>query len=170
MEKKTINQRMRALHRDIGFFIVGLVIIYAVSGIALVFRDSDFLKHNVEVEKVLLQNLNSTELKKALHIKDLKVTNTEGDTLFFEEGIYIKSTGVALYTIKENIFPFNKFISIHKVKTKDPIHWVNTIFGLLLLFMVLSSFWMFKKGTKLFRRGIIIAIAGFVFALILFFI
>jgi hypothetical protein len=168
MEKKSINQRMRALHRDIGFFIIGLVVIYVLSGIALIYRDTDFLKHNVKIEKLLSKNMQPSELKKSLHMKDLKVINSEGDTLFFDEGKYIKSTGIAQYTIKENIFPFNKFIGIHKVKSKNPLHWINTIFGLLLLFMVFSSFWMFKKGTALFRRGIIIAAVGLLLALILF--
>ena len=170
MEKKSLNQLMRAWHRDIGFFIIGLVIIYALSGIALIFRDTDFLKHNIKFEKKLLQNLNSSELRKSLHMKDLKVTNTKGDTLFFENGLYNKTTGVAQFSMKEYIFPFNRFINVHKVKSKDSIHWVNTIFGLVLLFMVFSSFWMFKKGTVFFRRGLIIAIAGVLFALILFFI
>ena len=53
MEKKSLNQLMRAWHRDIGFFIIGLVIIYALSGIALIFRDTDFLKHNIKFEKKL---------------------------------------------------------------------------------------------------------------------
>ncbi len=170
MDKKTINQIIRAWHRDIGFFIAGLVIIYALSGIALIFRDTDFLKHDIKVEKILLPNLYISELKKTLHMKDLIVEKSEGNAMFFENGMYNKVTGEANYTLKENIFPFNKFINIHKVKTKAPLHWINTIFGLLLLFMVFSSFWMFKKGTAFFRRGIIIAGAGILFALILFFI
>jgi len=169
MEKKTINKIMRAWHRDIGFFIIGLVIIYSLSGIALIFRDTDFLKHEIKVEKILSPDLNIPELKSTLHMKDL-IVNSKGDTFYFDKGTYNKVTGEASYIIKENVFPFNKFINIHKVKTKDPIHWINTIFGLLLLFMVFSSFWMFKKGTAFFRRGLIIAGAGILFALILFFI
>ena len=168
MEKKSINLRMRALHRDIGYFMVGLVVIYALSGIALIFRDTNFLKHNIIVVKTLSSDLETNELKKELHLKELKVITIKGDSIFFEDGFYNKATGVAQYTTKEIIFPFNKFINIHKVKSKDPIHWINTIFALLLLFMVISSFWMFKKGTPFFRRGLIIAGAGILFALILF--
>ncbi len=41
-EKKSINQTIRILHRNIGFFILGFVLIYALSGITLIYRDSDF--------------------------------------------------------------------------------------------------------------------------------
>ena len=44
-EKKSINQIIRILHRNIGFFILGFVLIYAFTGITLIYRDSDFMKH-----------------------------------------------------------------------------------------------------------------------------
>jgi len=50
---KNLSHYMRALHRDIGFFIVGLVVIYAISGITLVYRDTDFLKKETRVETKL---------------------------------------------------------------------------------------------------------------------
>ena len=44
-ENKSINHCIRSLHRDIGFFIIGLTIIYSMSGIVLTYRDTNFLKH-----------------------------------------------------------------------------------------------------------------------------
>ncbi len=35
MRKKTFNKWNRIVHRDLGFFFFGVIIIYAVSGIAL---------------------------------------------------------------------------------------------------------------------------------------
>jgi hypothetical protein len=170
MEKKSMNQLMGLWHRDVGFFIIGMVIIYALSGIILIFRDSNFLKHKVRVERTIAPNLEAKDLKKAMHRKELNGIRIDGENIFFEDGQYNKVTGIAAYTTTENIFPFNRFIDIHKSKNKGPLRWISAIFGLLLLFMVFSSLWMFKKGTTLFRRGIIIAGAGLIFALLLFFI
>jgi hypothetical protein len=40
------------------------------------------------------------------------------------------------------------------------LHWVGVIYGSLLLFMAVSSLWMFKTETGLFRRGITLAAGG----------
>ncbi len=40
---KNLRYYMRFLHNNIGFFIVGLVIIYSLSGILQIYRDIDFL-------------------------------------------------------------------------------------------------------------------------------
>ncbi len=170
MEKKSMNQIMRSWHRDVGFFIIGMVIIYALSGIILIFRESNLLKHKVKVERTITPNLEAMDLKKELHRKELNGIRIDGDNIFFDDGQYNKITGIAAYTTTETIFPFNRFIDIHKSKNKGPLLWISAIFGLLLFFMVFSSLWMFKKGTTLFRRGLIIGGAGLIFALLLFFI
>ena len=41
-EKKSIHYYMRGLHRDIGFFLIGLTLIYSISGVLLIYRDTDF--------------------------------------------------------------------------------------------------------------------------------
>jgi hypothetical protein len=166
-EKKTLNHYMRALHRDIGYFTIGLIIIYSISGIALIYRDTNFLKHDIKTEKKLSPNMADSELSQALRIRDFKITNTNGETIYFQNGSYNKSTGVVTYTTKETIFPINKFIDLHKTMSNSPIHYFNALLGLILLFLALSSFWMFKKGTKFFHRGIYLAGAGIVFTIII---
>jgi hypothetical protein len=39
--------------------------------------------------------------------------------------------------------------------------------GVLLTFMAVSSFWMFKSTTRQFRRGLVLAAGGFVAATVL---
>lgn len=165
--RKSINYYMRVLHRDAGFFIAGLIIIYALSGIVLIYRDTEFFKSEVKTEKKLAPNLEPAKVGEALRIRDFKVTKTEGETIWFLSGTYNTTTGVAVYTSKDIIFPFNKFINLHKALSKDPAHWFNILFGVLLLFMAISSFWMFKPENKNFRRGIYFAGAGVVFVIIL---
>jgi len=172
MEQKktnTIHQIMRGLHRDVGFFIIGLIFIFTLSGIVFIYRDLDFLKQETSIEKTIPPNIKSSNLGEALKIKNFKITKTEGEIIFFKEGSYNITTGKASYSSKELPFLIKKFGDIHKSNSKSPIHWFTTIFGVLLLFLAISSMWMYKRGTKLFRRGIIIASAGILFTLLLFF-
>ena len=165
--KKSINYYIRGLHRDLGFFAAGLIVIYALSGMLLVYRDTDLMKADMQVEKKLTPNMESAKIGEALRLKNFKVTKTEGETIWFQGGTYNATTGIAVYTSRDIIFPFNKLIGLHKAVSKNPAHWFNILFGILLLFMAISSFWMFKTENRNFRRGIYIAGAGIVFVIIL---
>lgn len=165
--KKSINYYMRVLHRDIGFFVAGIMIVYALSGIVLIYRDTEFLKTETQVEKKLTPNMEPAKIGEALRIRDFKVTKTEGETISFQSGTYNMTTGVAVYKVKDIIFPFNKFINLHKAISKNPTHWFNLIFGILFLFLAISAFWMFKPENKNFRRGLYFAGAGIVCVIIL---
>ena len=48
---------MRIIHRYLGFFLVGIMAVYAISGVVLIFRNTDFLKRDKQVDKVLEPNL-----------------------------------------------------------------------------------------------------------------
>ena len=39
-----IHYWIRSLHRDIGFFLVGLTLVYVLSGLLLIYRDTGFLQ------------------------------------------------------------------------------------------------------------------------------
>ena len=168
-EKKSINYYMRSLHRDVGFFIIGIVIIYSVSGFLLVFRDTDFLKNEKQVEKQLSPNINESELGATLRMRNFEVSKTEGDTVYFKNGTYSKATGMVKYSEKALPAFVEKLNKLHKPTTKNITHWVTWLFATLLLFLAISSFWMFRPSTKLFRRGLIFAGIGITVAVILFF-
>jgi hypothetical protein len=165
--KKTLHQYARSLHRNIGFFIVGLVIVYSLSGIVLIYRDTNFLKREALVEKKLSPNLAEAELSQALQLRNFKIEKTEGDLLYFQNGTYNKVTGEAAYSVSELHPLIKKLTDLHKTPSKNIKHWSTITFGVLLLFMVISSFWMFKPGTNFFRKGIFMAGAGIVVAVIL---
>ena len=166
MEKRTIHQIMRGLHKDIGYLIVGFVVIFCLSGIALIYRNTDFLKHTVTIERSLKSNLTNEELGGELRMRDFKVDREEGNRIIFQNGSYDRATGMAVYETKEIIFPFNKFIELHKVNGSSGIHWFTLIFGILLLFMAISSFWMYRAGTKNFKRGLVFTFLGIVISLV----
>lgn len=164
---RNLRYYMRFLHNNIGFLIVGLVIIYSLSGILQIYRDTDLLKHEVANVKTLAPDLPASNLKDALHFRELTVEKTQGNIVYFKNGTYNSLTGVANYTTKEWYGFIIPFTELHKTSSRGIAHYFTTIFGVLLLFMSVSAFWMFKPGTKLFSRGVYMTIAGAIASIIL---
>ncbi len=161
---------MRIIHRYLGFFLVGIMFMYAISGIVLIFRDTDFLKQEERFEKQLKPNVQKAELGKLLDIRRLKVEKVEGDVYHFKNGTYNTTTGMANYTVKELPYVLDKMTHLHKAKSKEPLFFLNIFFGLSLLFFVISSFWMFAPKTDVFKKGMYFTLAGIVLTLLLLFI
>ena len=63
---------MRIIHRYLGYFLAGIMTVYAVSGIVLIFRDTNFLKQEKQVKKNINPQAKAEELGKMLDIKELK--------------------------------------------------------------------------------------------------
>ncbi len=164
------NKRMRIIHRYLGFFLVGIMAVYALSGVVLIFRNTDFLKRDTPEEEVVEVNLSPEELGKKLHIKELKITQREGDLLYFKQGTYDRATGKAVYTTKQLPLVLDKMTKLHKANTGHPLFWLNIFFGLSLLFFVVSAFWMFKPTTSVFKRGLYFTLSGIVLTLVLLFV
>lgn len=161
---------MRIIHRYLGFFLAGIMSVYAISGIVLIFRDSDTFKNEIKHNEKFEPNLTEKELEKAVGTKGFEVQKTEGDFMYFEEGTYNSTTGEANYTTKELPYFLDKMTHLHKAKSSQPLYVLNIIFGLSLLFFVISSFWMFMPGTSVFKKGMIFTAIGFVLALVLLFV
>lgn len=164
---KDTRSFMRITHRYLGYFLAGIIAVYAVSGVLLVYRDTDFLKKEKKYEKTIGKNLSEKELGKELKIKNFEVEKTEGSVLKFKQGTYNASTGEAKYAKKELPFVLDKMTKLHKSQSKDTLSPLNTFFGISLFFFVISSFWMFNPKTKAFKRGMVFTAAGLVVAVIL---
>lgn len=249
-EKKSFSYYMRVLHRDIGFFAIGLVIIYALSGIALVYRESSLFKVNKEVVKTVSPGLDTNGVSREFatlireqggkgregggrpqfngeggqenrsrfnrgneesgttpqfndsqtnqgngrpemngnisaqertgrpefngnergRMRGVRMIKEEGDIVYFDKGTYNKATGELKMTVSEIAFPINKMIELHKAGTRSISHWFIAAFAVVLIFLGISSFWMFRKNHPNFKRGLIIATAGIIFSVIMFFV
>ncbi|GEN73005.1 MULTISPECIES: hypothetical protein [Chryseobacterium] len=164
---KDTRSFMRVTHRYLGYFLAGIMAIYALSGILLVYRDTDFLKKEKKYDKTVAVNLTEKELGKELKIKGLEAEKTEGTVIYFKQGTYDASTGKAKYSKKELPFVLDKMVKLHKSQSKETLSPLNTFFGISLFFFVVSSFWMFNPKTKAFKRGIKFTIAGLIISVIL---
>lgn len=166
-KQRELSNKIRTYHRYLGFFLAGIMAVYAISGIVLIFRDTDFLKKEYQQEKQLEPGLTAQRVGQEIKIKNLKFENTEGAVSTFERGTYNAQTGMAEFTIKRLPLVLDKMTHLHKAKSADPLYILNIFFGLSLLFFVLSSFWMFLPNTTVFRKGLYFSAAGMVLVLVL---
>lgn len=168
--QQPLSLKMRIIHRYLGFFLAGIMAVYALSGVVLIFRKTDYLKRDVVVEKQLAANLPAPALGKAIGVRDLKVTRSEGGVDYFKQGTYDRASGQASYTKKELPFILGKMTHLHKATTNDPLYYLNIFFGFGLLFFVISAFWMYAPGGPILRKGLLFAAGGLLLTLLLLFV
>jgi len=158
---------MRVWHRYLGFFLTGIMAVYALSGIVLVFRNTDFLKREVTETRTIAAGLSGEKLGKELKIKRFKADREEGDIVYFERGTYNQATGEAVVTSKKLPILLDKMTHMHKATTNSPLFFLNIFFGVALLFFVVSSFWMFRPKTSIFRKGLYWTLGGVVLTVVM---
>lgn len=167
---RIVSQKMRVYHRYLGFFLAGIMAVYAISGIVLIFRNTNTFKRESKIEKVLSVGLSEEDLGKQLRIRGFKVEKTDGEVLYFKNGQYNNATGQVKYLKNELPYLLDKMTHMHKATTDHPLFYLNIFFGLSLLFYVVSSFWMFLPGSDAFKKGLYFVGAGILLALIMIFI
>jgi uncharacterized iron-regulated membrane protein len=167
MSANTTHAKMRVWHRYLGFFLAGIMAVYAISGIVMIFRDTNFLKRETLVQKNLSPHLSPDSLAKALRLRDLKITAQQDDRILFKQGSYNVNTGIASYTVSSLPAAIEKLTRLHKANSQHPLFWLNVFFGISLLFFVISSFWMFLPKTTIFRKGLYFTLAGLILTLVL---
>lgn len=168
--RSNTSLKMRIIHRYLGFFLSGIMAVYALSGIVLIYRDTDTFKKTINKEFKAAAGISQDDLGKALDVRKLKVTRVTGDTYYFKEGTYNVATGDAKFTVKEMPYVLDKMTHLHKADTDHPLYYLNIFFGTGLLFFVISSFWMFIPSSSIFKKGLWFAAGGLVLTLVLLFI
>lgn len=142
--------------------------VYALSGIIMIYRETEFLKKGT-IETIQLEaNLTGGELSPKLRM-GVKVDRTEGDVLYFKNGNYNKATGIA--TVEKMKLPFvlEKMERLHKATTNSPLYFLNIFFGTSLLFFVISAFWMYTPKALVFKKGLYFSLVGTVLTLLMLF-
>jgi hypothetical protein len=160
---------MRYLHNKVGFFIVGLVMIYGLTGLLQTYRYTGLLKREVAHEKQLQPNLPWPGIGLGLRLPNFKVNRTEGNMVYFNEGSYNAETGMTKYVTQEWRAWLIPLLKLHTTSAQSRVHYFTVLFGIALLFMSVSAFWMFKPGTKAFSSGVYLTVAGIVASIILLF-
>ena len=167
--KTPFSFQVRIIHRYLGYFLSGIMFVYALSGMIMIFRPTNFLKNEVIVERKLESGLTESELSPKLRMK-IQVDKKEGDVLFFKQGNYNQETGVATVKRMELPYVIQKMEHLHKASTNSPLYFLNIFFGCSLLFFVLSAFWMYTPKMPIFKKGMYFATAGILLTVILLFV
>lgn len=167
MASAKFHQSFRQYHRWLGFFLAGIMAVYASSGVLLIFRGTDFLKYDQDVERTLDAQLSGKEVVEQLRMRGLEVTEENDQQIVLNKGQYDKQTGVAVVTIHDYPKPISKMVKLHKATHNSPLYWLNITFGVSLLFFVVSAFLMFLPKLPMFKSGLKIAAGGIVFALLM---
>lgn len=167
--KQNLSLKFRIVHRYLGFFLAGVMAVYALSGILMVFRNTDFLKSEVITSKSLAPNLKVEDLGSLLNTK-IREPRIEGEIINFKGGFYNTSTGQAEMRKMELPFLLDKMEHMHKATTDSPLYILNIFFGLGLLFFVFSAFWMYAPPMPIFKKGMYFALAGIALTLLMLFV
>jgi len=143
MNNRNLSNKVRVIHRYLGFFLAGIMFVYALSGITLTFRDKDYFKKPIEVEKTIEKGLeNLPNIKGAYNIK------------------YNSETGDLSYTQMQPPKILGALEKMHKATSSTPLYFLNVFFGISLFFFVFSAYWMFLPQTDVFKKAIYYTIAG----------
>jgi len=166
---KAVNPKFRKIHRYIGNFMAGIMAVYAISGIVLIFRDTDFLQSEKQIEVKLEPQIQQKDLAKQLRMRSLKNVSETDQLISFDKGEYNKTTGIATLKVMKLPLVLDKLTKLHKAKSGDPLFYFNIFFGIALLMLVITSFLMFRPKTKIFNTGIYFSLAGIALVLLMIF-
>tara|TARA_A200000113_G_scaffold225134_1_gene244990 strand:- start:1890 stop:2408 length:519 start_codon:yes stop_codon:yes gene_type:complete len=160
MASPKFHMAFRKYHRWLGFFLAGIMGVYALSGILLIFRPTDILKYEQTETRQFEANLSGADLLPLLKIRGSKVTDENADIIVLNVGQYDKDSGEATITKKDYPLVLAKMVKLHKATNNSPLFWLNISFGLGLLFFVISAFLMFIPKLPMYKNGLKIAGIG----------
>jgi hypothetical protein len=166
MVNNSFHSSFRKYHRWLGFFLAGIMLIYAISGILLIFRPTDFMKFPQTEIRQLGTGLNAQTLDENLRLRGFLLQSESNEKIIFNLGQYDKTTGETIINNMDYPLPLAKLVNLHKATNNSPLFILNISFGLSLLFFVISAFLMFMPRVQTFKNGVKISLAGAIFALI----
>ncbi len=159
MSRKS-QEKFREFHRYLGFFLAGIMAVYALSGIVLTFRNTDTFKTKEAVSVVLKPGLNAETLGSALKTRIRVDKADDAQIIFNGDGSYNIATGEANYTNTKYPVLLEKMNKLHLMNTTNPLFWLAIFFGISLLFFSVSAFFMFNTEAPIYKKGLYFAVAG----------
>lgn len=174
-----IRKWLRILHRDFGYFIVGMTIVYGLSGIFLNHRhdfnpDYDIIITDFEASLPQKANFTKEDIKQVIESVNADVVykkhyiNNDGNIKVFisnGEAVIHPDTGVGrMQYLKKRpiIFEMNK---LHKASIGTLWKWVSDGMAVILIFVAVSGLFLLKGKRGLKRWGLWWMLAGIVIPL-----
>jgi hypothetical protein len=178
-----IRKVNRAIHRDLGYFFVGMAIIYGVSGIALNHRHEWNPNYVVTQEskelKLPSKELEDKELamfflKQVGEEKSYRTQLASGETfrIFINNGsleVNMPNGEAKLEKVRKRAV-FNQLNFLHYNTPKKLWTWFSDLFAAGLIILAITGMFVLKGKNGITRRGAWITAAGIIIPLILLFV
>jgi hypothetical protein len=174
-----IRRLLRILHRDFGYFIVGMTVVYALSGIYLNHRHDFNPDYKIFITdfQTEIRSANVSEANLILELKKLDrnvefkkhyITNDGYIKIFIENGeaVINPENGEAKMQYLQRrpvIFEMNK---LHRATLGTVWKWVSDFMGVVLIFVAVSGLFILKGKKGLTRWGWWLTTAGIVIPLL----
>lgn len=175
-----IRKTLRILHRDLGYFIVGMTIVYVLSGIILNHRHDFNPDYKINIENFDVQAGTSQYYSRS-RIEDVldnlpydlvykkHYVNDEGLVkVFIESGELVidPQEGKAVMRYLQRRPVFFEMNKLHKATLGTLWKWVSDIMAFILLFVAISGIFLLKGKRGFVRWGWWWMIAGFIVPLV----
>jgi hypothetical protein len=182
------NNLLRSLHRDLGYFFIGVTLIYAITGFILSARGLGWFKEEYSFKTIITQNIAienfqkvliseakagklnyiyTTETKKVVerNIKRLVFTKKENNTLYFEYKTKIRiqyniTSGVVDVYYKAYPPYLEIFISSHLSTNNYIWFYLAMAYSIALAFFAISGIFIVKGKYGFKKRGIYLTTMG----------
>ncbi|MFV0562764.1 hypothetical protein [Malaciobacter mytili] len=188
-QNKKLSVRLREWHRDLGYLVIGITIIYSLSGIVLSFRDLHLFEKEYVLNAKIEKNLQKEQLKDKIisvyaqneqkkqlptHIVKKSVLDNfeelEENNEFIKYQIsrkkdmkfitYYKNSGELIYSISGYPSFIQVFIDSHKSSSKDRWAYLALAYSVILFFLAISAIFMVKGKYGFKQRGVYLTLAG----------
>ncbi|PLY07022.1 MAG: hypothetical protein C0625_07455 [Arcobacter sp.] len=195
-KKQSLSNKARSLHRDLGYFFIGITLIYAISGFVLSARGLGWFKYDYNFQTNISKNISSDDFKEKLieeakdgkldyiykfgtkdvvkrNIKRLVFKKEENKILYFDYkymhiNYHINS---GLTNIKYNSYPafLQLFISSHLSTNNKVWFYLAMVYSIVLAFFALSAIVMVKGKYGFKKRGLFLMLAGIITVMVFLF-
>ncbi len=171
-----IRRLLRILHRDLGYYIVAMTIVYALSGIYLNHRhdfnpDYQIFVTDFQVDQPVNTNISGEEVKEIIQSVNSELVfkkhyiNNEGlIKIFIESGEAVINPNTGKGTVqylkrRPLIFEMNM---LHRASIGTLWKWISDIMAVILIFVAVSGLFLLKGKRGFNRWGWWLTIAGIV--------
>lgn len=171
-----VRKLLRTLHRDLGYLITGMTIIYSISGIALNHRD-DWNSNYIAVEETIdwgaldLVNIDETTINSKLNLfneelvfKKYYISDDRDLKVFVENGIvtYSDDTHMAEMELLLKRPFFYQINKLHKTAISPIWIWISDILAAILIFVAISGLFLLNGKYGIKGRGWWLTAIGFI--------
>jgi hypothetical protein len=175
------NRKLRNIHRDLGYFYVGLIIAFAISGIAQNHRkqwkpDKYLYEHRQAATSFRLPKESVTKegvdaFTKAQGLADFRQFDLRKDSTlvisYKDADATVKlATGQADINVWHKKPVLGQLVFLHKFNGKEWWTWYSDIFAIGLIIIAMSGMFLMRGKNSFRKRGWVLAILGMAVPLI----